>query len=216
MQTSPIAIKFCGLKRESEIDCAIELAIDYIGFVAVRQSPRFVDLETFARLVRHWRGKNVTKPRPVILVVNPTQALISEYCVICPEAIIQFHGDESPQQCSELAKNSEYWRAIGVKSSGNIEEQADAYVGASAMLIDAPQSGLHGGNGIAFDWSLWPKDAVRHVPWFLAGGLNPQNVAEAIAATHPDGVDVSSGIEESRGIKSLTQMVKFVECVRKH
>jgi len=207
-------IKICGLSQPADIDHAVALGVDAIGLVFYPPSPRYVDLARAAELARR-------VPPYVSLVglfVNVTADEIARTVEAVPLTTLQFHGDETPAQCATLsvaAGNRPYMRAMRIgpetKDSGDLLQFANAYTAAQGILLDALVEG-YGGGGKVFDWSLIPKDIARRA--VLSGGLNAHNVAEAIGRVTPYAVDVSSGVEASRGVKDHARMTAFVHAVR--
>ena len=214
LMKSRTRIKICGLSQAADIDHAVALGVDAIGLVFYPPSPRYVDRVRAAALARH-------VPPYVSLVglfVNATADEIARTLEAVPLTALQFHGDETPEQCALLAAaagNRPYMRAMRIgpetKDSGDLLQFAQAYTAAQGILLDALVEG-YGGGGKVFDWSLIPKDIARRA--VLSGGLNAHNVAEAIARVTPYAVDVSSGVEASRGVKDHARMTAFVHAVR--
>ncbi|VVE24072.1 N-(5'-phosphoribosyl)anthranilate isomerase [Pandoraea aquatica] len=206
-------IKICGLSQAADIDHAVALGVDAIGFVFYPPSPRYLDLARAAELARR-------VPSYVSLVglfVNASADDIARTVDAVPLTALQFHGDESPEQCAALsvaAGNRPYMRAMRIgpdtKDSGDLLQFANTYTAAQGILLDALVEG-YGGGGKVFDWSLIPKDIARRA--VLSGGLNAHNVAEAIRRVAPYAVDVSSGVEASRGVKDHARMTAFVQAV---
>lgn len=211
---SDIRVKCCGLKKPAEIAAAAEAGAAYVGFVFFPKSPRALTAEA-ARDLAQSVPEGLCK---VALVVNPDDALLDEILAVVPIDMLQLHGSESPERVTEIKARTglPVMKALGVAGPEDLA-MIDAYAQvADQLLIDAkpPKNAvLPGGNGLAFDWRLiagrrWP------VPWMLAGGLEPGNVAEAIRLTGARQVDVSSGIEEAPGKKSLAKIAAFVSAAR--
>ncbi|MBN4664998.1 MULTISPECIES: phosphoribosylanthranilate isomerase [Pandoraea] len=207
-------IKICGLSQPADVDHAVALGVDAIGLVFYPPSPRFVDLARAAELARR-----VPPYVSVVgLFVNATAGEIARTVEAVPLTSLQFHGDETPGQCAALAAaagHRPYLRAMRIgpetKDSGDLLQFANAYTAAQGLLLDALVEG-YGGGGKVFDWSLIPKDIARRA--VLSGGLNAHNVADAIRQVTPYAVDVSSGVEASRGVKDPARMTAFVHAVR--
>ena len=198
-------IKICGLSREQEVDAAVEAGADAIGLVLYPKSPRFVTPQRAAELARRL-PPFVT---PVLLVVNEPAAAVRAACELVPGAIVQFHGDETPQQCREAAAGRPWMRAFDLlKFAADFSE-------AQALLLDAHVEG-YGGAGRTFPWSRLPPNASCHA--VLSGGLTPANVADGIAQVRSRfrtlAVDVSSGVEASKGVKDAAKIHQFVAAVR--
>ena len=216
---SPMAgrtrIKICGLSREQEVDAAVEAGADAIGLVLYPKSPRFVTPQRAAELARRL-PPFVT---PVLLVVNEPAAAVRAACELVPGAIVQFHGDETPQQCREAAAGRPWMRAARIPADPAVPfdllKFAADFSEAQALLLDAHVEG-YGVAGRTFPWSRLPPNASCHA--VLSGGLTPANVADGIAQVRPRfrtlAVDVSSGVEGSRGVKDAAKIHQFVAAVR--
>lgn len=197
-------IKLCGLTRERDIDQAVRVGADALGFVLWEGSSRHVTLTQLAAL-------SATVPAFVTrvgLFVDADPGFVeaaSEYL-----DLLQFHGSETPEQCQRFGRP--WIKALRMREGLDVEAEAQRYVQASALLLDAYRPGVPGGTGETFDWSRIPARLAK--PVILAGGLTPANVAEAIAAVRPLAVDVSGGIELSPGIKSPAAMAAFAGQVR--
>lgn len=211
-------IKICGLTREEDVDTAVAAGADALGFVMYAPSPRAVTPERAAELARRL-PPFIT---PVLLFVNASQAEIAATCQLIPNALLQFHGDETPQQC--LQSNRPFLRAARIPLNENPEpgserfdllKYAHDYSAAQAILLDAHVEG-YGGGGKTFNWSLLPPSVNAHL--VLSGGLTPANVGDGILQVRPRcktlAVDVSSGVELSKGIKSADKIRQFVAAVR--
>lgn len=211
-------IKICGLTREEDVDTAVAAGADALGFVMYAPSPRYVTPERAAELARRL-PPFVT---PVLLFVNASQAEIAATCQLIPNALLQFHGDETPQDCEQ--PNRPFLRAARIPLNENPEpgserfdllKYAHDYSAAQAILLDAHVEG-YGGGGKTFNWSLLPPNVNAHL--VLSGGLTPANVGDGILQVRPRcktlAVDVSSGVELSKGIKSADKIRQFVAAVR--
>ncbi|WP_370179635.1 phosphoribosylanthranilate isomerase [Alteriqipengyuania sp.] len=204
-------IKICGLSTPETVDAAVDAGATHIGLVHYEPSPRHVSLEDAAKLRR--RVPETT--RVVLLTVKMQPAeLETAYRAVKPD-IIQFHGSETVEWMAMVRQilGVETWRAIGLKERATLD-RARAFVGkVDRMLFDAPAKALPGGNGVAFQWDL--LDGYDHpMPWALAGGLNPDNVSDAIARTGAPLVDTSSGVETAPGVKDIALIRAFCEAVR--
>lgn len=211
-------IKICGLTREQDVDAAVAAGADAVGFVLYRSSPRHVSASRAAELARRL-PPFVT---PVLLFVNADAPEIIAACDQLPGAIVQFHGDESVAQCIDsTCDGSRGWiRAaripIGREANFDLLKFASDYKQAQAILLDAHVEG-YGGGGKTFDWSLLPTSVDCHL--VLSGGLNAANVTDGILQVRPRcrktlAVDVSSGVEISKGIKDADKIHRFVAAVR--
>jgi len=198
-------IKICGLTRESDVDAAVAAGADAIGFVMYDRSPRHVSVERAARLASHL-PPFVT---PVGLFVNAGAALIEATVKAIPNLVLQFHGDERPEQCWQAGRP--YIRAARMAPGFDLLNFALQYPDAQGLLLDAHVEG-YGGSGKAFDWSLIPHGVSR--PVVLSGGLHAENVIEGIFRVRPWAVDVSSGVESAKGIKDAHAIRRFCDAVR--
>ena len=204
-------IKICGLSTPEAVDAAIAARATHIGLVHFPPSPRHVTLEQAMRL-------RVRVPREVKVVLlldnEQPQPTLQAIEAVNPD-VVQFHGSETPEWLAVLkqAGAKELWKAIGVKNAEGLEK-AKRYKGAAdKLLYDAPAQSAPGGQGLAVDWSLF--GGFRHeLPWGLAGGLNPDNVAEAIRQTGAPLVDASTGLESAPGVKDLNRIAAFCQAAR--
>ena len=205
-----ISVKLCGLSRPQDVSAAASAGARYVGFTFFEKSPRNVSLETAASLA-HAVPDGICK---VALTVNATDAELDALLQAVPLDMLQLHGAEPPARVTHV--KSRYglpvMKAVGVADAQDLP-QLDAYAGvADQILVDAkpPRGGdLPGGNGLAFDWRLITGRRWT-VPWMLAGGLTPDNVAEATRVTGTRQVDVSSGVESTPGVKDADRMAAFV------
>jgi phosphoribosylanthranilate isomerase len=198
-------IKICGLTREADVDAAVVAGADAIGFVLYAKSPRAVSAARAGELARRL-PPFVT---PVLLFVNAPPDEIQVGLAAVPSALLQFHGDESADQCG--AAGRPYLRAARMAPGFDLLNFATRFPQAAGLLLDAPVEG-YGGGGKAFDWSLIPA-GVPH-PVVLSGGLNPANVIDGVMHVRPMAVDVSSGVEVAKGLKDAGLMSRFCEAVR--
>ena len=198
-------IKICGLTRPQDIQDAVTQGADALGFVLYAPSPRAVTAEQAAQLIKHAPAFVTT----VALFVNETAENVSHALAVCQFDLLQFHGDESPEFCRQF--NRPYMKAIRVRSADDIHSAVQQYPDAKALLLDAYVENLPGGTGQAFDWRLIPQ---LDIPWVLAGGLNANNVADAVIQVQPFAVDVSGGVEASKGIKDVNKIKDFISEVR--
>ena len=198
-------IKICGLTRDADVDAAVEAGADAIGFVLYEKSPRFVEAARAAELARRL-PPFVT---PVVLLVNASEAVVHRVLDAVPDALLQFHGDETPQDCLRFGRP--YIRAARMAAGFDLVDFARFHESARAVLVDAYVEG-YGGGGQVFDWSLLPSSLSR--PLILSGGLDADNVGEGIRRVRPWAVDVSSGVESAKGIKDAERMRQFCQAVR--
>jgi len=218
-------IKICGLTREQDVDAAVAAGADAIGFVLYAKSPRAVTAERAAALARRL-PPFVT---PVLLFVNAIATEVIAACAMVAGAVVQFHGDESPQDCLLATAQGArpFLRAARIPLNDDaarfdLVKYAQSFSSAQAILLDAHVDGF-GGGGKTFNWSLLPPNVNAHL--VLSGGLTPANVADGITQVRPRckslAVDVSSGVEALdaagnvlRGIKDPEKMNQFVAAVR--
>jgi phosphoribosylanthranilate isomerase len=199
-------VKMCGLRAEAEAALAAELGVSAIGLVFYPPSPRYVGDLGLARAIAQAAGPLTTV---VGLFVDATPAVIEQHLREVPLNLLQFHGDEPPAFCRQF--NRPYLKALRMKTSAPIAGLAADYADARGILLDAYQPGVPGGTGHAFDWRLIPSLSQ---PLILAGGLDSQNVQLAIAQVKPAALDVSGGVESSRGQKDPAMMRAFMAAVR--
>ena len=214
-------IKICGLTRPEDVDAAVHAGVDAIGFVLYPPSARALSLEKAASLARRL-PPFVT---PVLLFVNATLDHIQQAAQAVPGALLQFHGDESPQDCQVAASACArpYIKAARIPAqdthSLDLVKFADSYNQAQAILLDTLVDG-YGGGGKTFNWSHLPPSVSSHL--VLSGGLTPANVTDGIVQVRSRGlslaVDVSSGVEldgpSSKGLKDAHKILQFVQAVR--
>lgn len=200
-------IKICGITRREDVAAAVASGADALGFVCYERSPRFVP---GARL-RELAGALPPLVTPVLLFVNAPPARVQECLQQVPNALLQFHGDESAAECERF--NRPYLRALRMAEKVDLLDCERVFRSAIALLADAPTASF-GGGGHAFDWARVPAQPQRTKPLILAGGLNDSNVIGAIAAVRPFAVDVSSGVEAEPGVKSADRLQRFCAAVR--
>ena len=204
--------KICGITRIQDIQSVVQAGADAIGFVFYPPSPRNVTLEQAKVLVKHVPAYVQT----VGLFVNATGDEIAQVLQQVPLDIIQFHGDETPEDCRAIAAQvgRRWYKAIQVKPDLDVVDviKSYQYVGASAVLLDAWHPELKGGTGHQFDWSQFPK---LDIPLILAGGLKPENIEDAITTTGAYAVDVSGGVESAKGIKDQQLIERFMQGVQR-
>ena len=198
-------IKICGLTREVDVDDALDAGADALGFVLYPKSPRAVSPERAAALAMRL-PPFVT---PVLLFVNASPSEVQRATDGLPQALLQFHGDETPEQCQ--AAGRPYLRAARMAPGFDLLDFAARFTGAQALLLDALVEG-YGGGGKAFDWSLIPRNVP--LPVVLSGGLNPASVTDGVLGVRPWAVDVSSGVEQAKGVKNAVLMRRFCKAVR--
>lgn len=206
-----VAVKICGLTAPDHVRAAADAGARYVGFVFFSKSPRHLDLDAAAGLSQLVPA-GVAK---VALTVNATDEELDRIIARVPLDMLQLHGKETPQRVSEVRDRFglPVMKAIGIAEAEDLSA-IDLYSEvADQLLIDAKPprtSELPGGNGLAFDWRLLAGRKYWRKPWMLAGGLTPDNVAEAIRMTGAKQVDVSSGVESSPGVKDSIKISEFV------
>lgn len=203
-------VKICGLSQPAHVHAAVDAGARYVGFVFFPKSPRAVTADVAAQLSQ----LVPVGVAQVGLFVNPDDALLNDVLRIVPLDIIQLHGSETPDRVAEVKALTglPVMKAVGISGPDDLPALTDYGLVADMLLVDAkPPKGadLPGGNGLAFDWRLL---VGRHWlrPWMLAGGLTPENVAEAVRLTGAPVVDVSSGVESAPGAKESHLIEAFV------
>lgn len=200
-------IKICGITRVEDAACAVACGADAVGFVCYPRSPRFVEP---ARL-RELAGALPPFATPVLLFVNAGADHVQACLEQVPDALLQFHGDETRADCERYRRP--YLRAVRMGEGVDLLDCARSFPSAIGLLADAPAAGF-GGSGTVFDWARLPVPVQRTLPLVLAGGLTESNVMGAIARVRPFAVDVSSGVEEAPGVKSAERLQRFCAAVR--
>lgn len=199
-------IKICGLTRPEDVDAAVDAGADAIGLVFYPPSPRYVDPAQAAALA----ARVPPFVQVVGLFVNAEEGFVRQVLDRVPLHTLQFHGDEAPQDCARYGRP--WLRAARVRPGFDLLEFASLHHAASGILLDA-FSEAYGGSGHRFDWSLIPPGMDRR-RLILSGGLDAGNVGEAIRRVRPWAVDVSSGVEQEKGIKSAARIAAFIAGVR--
>jgi phosphoribosylanthranilate isomerase len=206
-------VKICGLSSPETLLAAIEAGADMAGFVFFEKSPRHIDLET-ARTLGRIAGDRISK---VALTVDADDGALEEIINALAPDYLQLHGKETPARVGEVKTRFglPVIKAAGVATAGDVKA-ARAYEGvADVILFDAkpaPNAAVPGGAGVAFDWNL--LRGVTAKDWMLSGGLDPENVAEAMRVSGARAVDVSSGVERERGVKDAEKIKAFVKAAR--
>jgi len=199
-------VKICGITRLEDGLAAAQAGADAIGLVFYARSPRNVALDQAASIVRAL-PPFVTS---VALFVNPQPEAVSAVLQRVRPDVLQFHGEESPEFCRSFGVP--YLKAVRVRPETNLLQSAALYADAQGLLLDAWSDTAHGGTGERFDWNLIPASLPK--PPILAGGLSSANVRVAIEMVKPWAVDVSSGVEVSKGIKDAALIAAFMKEVR--
>lgn len=199
-------IKICGLTRPQDVEAAVAAGADAIGLVFYPASPRCIDLERAVELIRH-----VPPFVDIVgLFVNAAPMQVRAVLAAIPVHLLQFHGDEDDAYCRQFGRP--FLKAVRVCPDIDLPGQMAAFPSAQAILLDAFVEG-YGGGGQAFDWTLVPRELPK--PIVLSGGLDANNVGDAIRRVHPAAVDVSSGVESGKGIKDAEKMRAFVMAVHR-
>lgn len=208
--TTDIRVKICGLREPEHVHAAVAAGAAYVGFVFFDRSPRHVTIDQALELAVDV-PPGVAK---VALVVNADDEMLEKIIEAVPLDMLQLHGTETAERVAEIGAlyRLPVMKAVGIADESDLPALAEYGRVADQLLVDAkPPKGseLPGGNGLAFDWRLiagrrWP------VPWMLAGGLTPGNVAEAIRLTGARQVDVSSGVESAPGVKETALIRGFL------
>ncbi|KAB7613368.1 phosphoribosylanthranilate isomerase [Amylibacter sp. SFDW26] len=207
---SSVAVKICGLKTPETLQAAVDAGARYIGFNFFPKSPRYVTVEQAKELAEQI-PMGVCK---VALVVDATDDTLDAITASVPVDMLQLHGHETPERVLEIKERYglPVMKVVGVATADDLE-RIDTYSRvADQILVDAkaPKNAvLPGGNGLPFDWTLIAQRRWA-VPWMLAGGLTPENVAEAVKMTGAPQVDVASGVESAPGIKDVIKIAAFV------
>ncbi len=203
---SVVRSKICGITRIEDALAAVAAGADAIGLVFYAKSPRAVSVEQAAAIL-HALPPFVTS---VGLFVDMPRAELQALLQRLPLDLLQFHGDESPADCEGHGRP--YIKALRVRPGEDVAAAMAPYAGARGILLDTFVEGVPGGTGATFDWALVPRQAAK--PIILAGGLAAGNVAAAIRQVRPYAVDVSGGVEASKGIKDAGKIRAFVQAVR--
>ena len=200
------AVKICGITRPEDALAAARAGAHAIGLVLYAKSPRYVTPGRAAEIIR------VLPPfvTTVALFVDAQAEEVRSTLVEAPVGLLQFHGGETPEFCRQFKRS--YVKAVRMKPGVDLLQYARNYHDAKALLLDNYVEGLHGGSGVAFDWSLIPRGLP--LPVILSGGLTPENVTDAVRRVRPSAVDVSSGVESVKGVKDAAKIAAFIKGVR--
>ena len=204
-------VKICGLSTSDTMEAALKQSADFVGLVFFARSPRNVTMRQATTLAAQAKGR----AKVVTLVVDADDAMLDAIATDVQPDLIQAHGKETPERLAAIKKRTgiPVYKALRVATAEHVK-QAPLFTTSPFILYDAmPPEGaaLPGGNGLAFDWNI--LKGVKS-PFMLAGGLTPENVAEAIAKTGAAMVDVSSGVESSPGVKDAKLVAKFIEAAK--
>lgn len=204
-QYNRIRVKICGITRVEDALAAVNAGADAIGLVFYQPSPRFVTVEQAQHIV-------AAIPPFVSVVALFVNALPAEIKTVLAQVridIVQFHGDETPSDCEQI--KLPYYKAIRIKADTNLLQYEVEFESAKALLLDTYTEAAFGGTGQVFDWGLIPQNLTK--PVILAGGLTAENVALGIKQVRPYAVDVSGGVEQSKGIKDVAKIAAFMHAV---
>lgn len=194
-------IKICGVTRKEDADAAVAAGADALGFVFYGPSPRNVSVKQAAHIIRDLPAFVTSTALFVNADVEFVQQVINETGL----DLLQFHGAEDVVYCEQF--NRPYMKAVRMKPGVDVAAECDRFSSAAAILLDAYRPGVPGGTGDSFDWDLIPSGLKK--PIVLAGGLKPENVRRAVETVRPFAVDVSGGVEASKGIKDKEKIEKF-------
>ena len=204
-------IKICGLSTEAAIDAAVDAGANYFGLVHFEKSPRHVSLERALEL-REYAGERI---KSVLLLVNASPKLTGQSIDFVKPDVVQFHGGETAEWLGIIGRATkvELWKALGLQNAKTLESARRFDGIAARLLYDTPAKKLPGGTGETFDWNLL-ADHEHVIDWALAGGLDVDNVGEALQTTNAPMVDVSSGVESAPGVKDVDRIAAFCQAVR--
>ena len=201
-----VQVKICGITRVEDALMAQRAGADALGLVMYPKSSRYVDLQQAISL----RQVISTDTLCVVLLVNADKAFVERVIDEVKPDLIQFHGDETADFCQQF--DFPFIRALRMRDDLDIAAEARDYFNAFGLLFDAWNPNQYGGTGEQFDWQRLPRQRDFHL--ILAGGLNPLNVAEAVATAQPDMVDVSGGVESAAGIKDEEKVRLFINSAK--
>jgi phosphoribosylanthranilate isomerase len=207
-------VKICGLSTSETLAAALDAGADMVGFVHYQRSPRHVSLAAAPALV----AQVADRAPKTLLTVDADDELLSAALEAFAPDILQLHGAETPARVAAIREKfgRPVMKAIGLATATDLDEISAYEAVADMLLFDAQPAdaaALPGGNGRAFDWTLLAGRSFAR-PWLLGGGLTAENVAAAIAATGAPGVDVSSGVESTRGVKDIGKIARFIAAAR--
>jgi len=196
-------VKICGITRLEDADFSAKLGVDALGFVFYSKSPRCISIDKARSIIQKLPAFVTT----VGLFVNAESSTVRQILTKIPLDLLQFHGEEIPEYCQSF--NKPYIKALRMHDNIDVAAESQRYHSASALLLDTYVKGIQGGTGISFDWQRIPTQLSK--PLILAGGLTVKNVAQAITALHPYAIDVSGGVEYSKGLKDKAKITQFMK-----
>jgi len=213
MSRPPVLVKICGLSTPQTLEAAIGAGADFAGFVFFEKSPRHISLDTARALGRQAAGRI----RKVALTVDADDVALARIVEALAPDMMQLHGRETPERVRDVKARFglPIIKAVGVATAADVAAARACEGAADILLFDAkpaPDAAVPGGAGVTFDWDLLRNISAAN--WMLSGGLDPENVAEAIRRTKAPAVDVSSGVERERGVKDVGKMKFFIESAR--
>lgn len=204
-----VKVKICGITTKEAAEAAVESGTHYIGFVIHPPSPRALTASQAATL----KARIPPHIKTVAVCVDPSDALLAEITEILAPGFLQLHGGETPERTAEIKRRFHIpvIKGLGIRSAADLDAIPDVAAYADMLLLDAHADSpeMPGGTGRVFDWSLLAGRTIP-LPWFLSGGLNAANLVEAVRATGATLVDVSSGVESSRGVKDPDKIRAFL------
>ncbi|HEY9017459.1 phosphoribosylanthranilate isomerase [Thiomicrospira sp.] len=198
-----VRVKICGITRPEDALAAAQAGADAIGLVFYEPSPRAVTIEQAKRIVQNLPAFVTT----TALFVDANASLVEQVIDDVKIDLLQFHGNESAEFCGQFSRP--YIKAISMQSDTNVIELVDVYKDARALLLDTYKPGVPGGTGEVFNWQWIPKSLAK--PVVLAGGLTPENVKNALEISNVWAIDVSGGVESTKGIKSAQKITDFIQ-----
>ena len=211
---NPPALKICGLRRIDQALANAALGVEAIGVIGVPASPRFLEPEARSALFRQLAGSHPSC-QGVLVVADPQDSELPALEASQGHRVLQLHGDETPERCARLRSQLglTVWKALRIRRPEDLAS-ASRYAGAvDALLLDAWVADQLGGTGHRLPLE-WLHDFAPPLPWWLAGGITPERIPEILAGVQPHGLDVSSGVEESPGLKNMERVRQLVAAVR--
>ncbi|TDO96815.1 phosphoribosylanthranilate isomerase [Marinomonas balearica] len=195
-------VKICGITNLEDALFAIECGADALGFVFYSKSPRYVTPQVANNIV----SKLPPFVAPIALFVDASNEQVNDVISGSSRWVIQFHGNEQPEECASYGVS--YIKALRMKPDLNLTTEFERFSSAVAILLDAYKAGVPGGTGETFDWERIPRTSDK--PIILAGGLTPENITQAVMQVSPYAVDVSGGVEETKGKKDFIKVKDFI------